>query len=124
LEGLLFFAKAYSMKLFSLFNYDAEKALASELAAHFLKNLPPNLMDQKREMFSANRVSRLLEQAFEKAKEHQEKAGSGLVKRAVLANNFKWELKNKGYPEDFIAVAIEGLIVELSRKDKKQRSSF
>jgi hypothetical protein len=105
-------------RIFRLFNHEAEKALALQLTAHFVKNIPPNMMDQRRQFLSANRVSRLLEQAFEKAREHQEQVGMGFVKRAVLANTFKWALKNKGYPDDFIEVATEGLIVELSKKNK------
>ncbi|MDB5814911.1 MAG: hypothetical protein JWN23_2028 [Rhodocyclales bacterium] len=110
------------IKLFRLFNHEAEKTLALELAAHFVKNIPPKLMDQRRQVLSANKVSRLLEQAFEKAKDHQEKVGMGFIKRAILANMFKWELKNNGYPQDFIEVATEGLVVELSRKTIKVKS--
>lgn len=107
--------------LFRLFNHDAEKALAVKLAAHFAKNIPPKLMLQGRQVLSANRISRLLEQAFDTAKEHQTRVGMGFVKRAVLANGFKWELKRIGYPKDFIQVATEGLIVELS-KEKLEKS--
>jgi hypothetical protein len=67
-------------------------------------------------------VSRLLEQAFETAKEHQAQTGMSFMKRAILANSFKWELEEKGYPKDFINVATEGLVVELS-KARQSRSA-
>lgn len=107
------------MGLFDFFNHDAEKALAKELAESLAKNLPPKMMEHRRQVLSANKISRLLEQAFETAKEHQSKHRLGFIKRAVLANSLKWELGEKGYPLDFINVATEGLIVELSRKTKK-----
>ncbi|NMG14907.1 hypothetical protein [Aromatoleum bremense] len=103
------------MSLFGLFTSAPEKALARKLAEHLAKNIPPKLMDKGRQVLSANRVSRLLEQAFETAKEHQLQTGMGFMKRAILANSFKWELQAKGYPKDFINVATEGLVVELSK---------
>lgn len=104
------------MGLFDFLNHDAEKALAKELAEKLIKNLPPKMMEHRRHVLSANKISRLLEQAFETAKEYQAKHRMGFIKRAILANNLKWELSEKGYPSDFINVATEGLIVELSRK--------
>lgn len=104
------------MGLFDFFKNDAEKALAKKLADSLAKNLPPKMMEHRRQVLSANKISRLLEEAFETAKEHQTQHRMGFIKRAVLANSLKWELGEKGYPLDFINVATEGLIVELSRK--------
>lgn len=104
------------MGLFDFFNHEAEKTLAKTLAESLAKNLPPKMMEHRRQVLSANKISRLLEEAFETAKEHQAKHRMGFIKRAVLANSLKWELGEKGYPLDFINVATEGLIVELSRK--------
>lgn len=110
------------MSIFRLFKCESEKALARTLAEHLAKNIPPKIMDRRREVLSANRVSRLLEQAFETAKEHQSQTGMGFIKRAVLANSFRWELAAKGYPKDFINVATEGLVVELSRKKRSRNA--
>lgn len=101
-----------------LFNHDAEKALAKELSAQILKNLSPKLMNERRQVLSANKISRLLEQSFEIAKAYQSTHKLGMIKRAVLANSFRWELKSSGYPEDFINVATEGLVVELGKSPK------
>lgn len=103
------------MNLHRIFSYKAEKILGRELADRLGRDLPPKLMAERRQVLSANKVSRLLEQVFDVAKDHQAKHGLGFVGRAVLANSFKWELDAKGYPKDFIDVATEGLIVELSR---------
>jgi hypothetical protein len=98
-----------------LFDFKAEKELAARLATHVEKNLPPKIMDDKRHILSANKITRVLEQAFEQTINHKEKFHPGVLKRAVLVNNLKWELRNKGYPEDFVAVMTESLIVALSR---------
>lgn len=104
------------LRIFHLLNNDAEKALAKELAENLVKNLPPKLMAERRHVLSGNKISRLLEHAFDVAKDHQAKNRMGFIKRAVLANTLKWELRSRGYPHDFIEVTTEGLIVELSRK--------
>lgn len=101
-----------------LFNHDAEKALAKELSAQITKNLSPKLMSERRQVLSANKISRLLEQSYEIVKAYQSTHKLGLIKRAVLANSFRWELKSCGYPDDFINVATEGLVVELGKKAK------
>lgn len=99
-----------------LFNYDAEKALAKDLSAQIVKNISPRLMNERRQVLSANKISRLLEQSYEIAKAYQTSHKMGMLRRAVLANSFKWELKSCGYPEDFINVATEGLVMELGKK--------
>ena len=33
----------------------------------------------------------------------------------MLANAFKWELIDKGYSKEFVDMATEGLVMELSR---------
>lgn len=101
-----------------LFNHDAEKALAKELSTQIIKNLSPKLMKERRQVLSANKISRLLEQSFEIAKAYQTNNKLGMIKRAVLANSFRWELRACGYPDDFINVATEGLIIELGKKSK------
>lgn len=101
-----------------LFNHDAEKVLAKELAAQIVKNLSPKLMRERRQVLSAHKISRLLEQSFETARAYQATHKLGMIKRAVLANSFRWELKSSEYPDDFIDVAVEGLVVELAKKAK------
>lgn len=105
-----------------LFNRDAEKALAQELSAQLIKNLSPKLMSERRQVLSANKISRLLEQAYEIAKAYQSTHKLGIIGRAALANSFRWELKSCGYPDDFINVAIEGLVVELGKNAKNKAS--
>jgi len=101
-----------------LFNHDAEKTLAKELSAQIAKNLSPRLMSERRQVLSANKISRLLEQTYVIAKAYQSTHRLGWIKRAILANSFRWELKSCGYPEDFINLATEGLVVELGKRNK------
>lgn len=99
-----------------IFNYSAEKALAHDLAIDLQKNIPPALMEKQKKVISVNKITRLLENIYQIAKDHQRAQKMGFIKRAVLANSFKWELKNIGYPEDFIDMATEGLVMEIMKK--------
>jgi hypothetical protein len=103
-----------------LFNYDAEKALAKEMSQQITQNISSKLMTERRTVLSAKKITRLLEQCYESAKVYQATYKPGTMRRAILANNFKWELKSNGYPDDFIDVATEGLIFELEKQTKSK----
>jgi hypothetical protein len=107
------------MKLLSFLRFSEEKVFAEQLAAQLAKELPPSLMEKSRKALSVNKVTRLLERTYQAAVAHQAQAGMGFIRRAVLANSFKWNLRNKGYTDDFVDMATEGLIVEMSRKFRK-----
>lgn len=98
------------------FSLDRERQLGSSLAEFLKKNLAPALMAERRQVLSANRVSRLLEQAFAMAREHKSRHGLGLIGKTIVAKSFKSSLEEAGYPPDFVTLAVEGLIVELSRR--------
>jgi hypothetical protein len=42
----------------------------------------------------------------------------GVVGKARLSNNFKWALKEQGYPEAFIDLVTEALVVYMTRAAK------
>ncbi|RYH20490.1 MAG: hypothetical protein EON54_26325 [Alcaligenaceae bacterium] len=103
------------MKLLLPFNRKAEKVLAYELSQHLIKNIPAKLMSERRQVLSASRISRLLEQVFDRAQNNAHGVGNGFFSRTFLANSFKWELREAGYPDEFINIAVEGLLMKLSR---------
>ncbi|WP_198970350.1 hypothetical protein [Xylophilus sp. ASV27] len=103
------------MSIFQRFYFQREKKVAADLVDHFVKSLPPKIMSERIHTLSANRITRVLEQAFGKLAKDTA-TGRGFVGRSVLANNFRWGLKDAGYPKAFIDIAVEGLIVEASRR--------
>ena len=40
----------------------------------------------------------------------------GIIRRSVLANSLKWELKEKGYSPEFTDIATEGLVMAMIKK--------
>ncbi len=108
------------MSIFQRFSFQREKQMAAGLAEHLVKSLPPKTISERIHTLSANRITRVLEQAFGKLSQDEE-TGRGFWGRAVLANNFRWALKDVGYPKEFIDIAVEGLIVEASRRKSSER---
>jgi len=99
-----------------MFGFSRDGDFARSLVQQLVRELPANLIETRRKVLSVNKVTRQLERLYETAAQYQAANRIGMVRRAVLANTFRWELKNHGYPDDFIEVATEGLVVELSRK--------
>lgn len=107
-----------NMTFLSFFSSAREKTFARELVLRLVKELPPALVEDRRKVLSVNKVTRLLERTYREAKSFQQTHRLGFVKRAILANSFKWELKSSAYPDDFVDLATEGLVIEVSRATK------
>lgn len=108
-----------------LFDYSGEKELATRLSEGVVKELPANLMSERRKVLSVNKITRLLENTYAIAVEYQKQHKVGFIGRAVLANGFKWQLKSKNYPDDFVEMATEGLVVTMAtaRAGKPNKTS-
>lgn len=100
------------------FGFNKEKALAFKLASQLAKEIPPALMQKKRESLSVNKITRLLEKTYAAVSLYKKDNKMGFLSRTVFANYFQWELKNLNYPNDFATMATEGLIVELVKPKK------
>lgn len=95
-------------------------AFAKELAEAVAKRYPPALDKAPARRVSPNRITKVLEDAMEKATEFASRQRLGVYKKAKLANAFKWELKERGYSDKFIEVATEGLVVYITTRKTKQ----
>jgi hypothetical protein len=99
----------------TLFSSQHINAFARELADTLAKRYPPSLDANPEKKVSANRLTKVLEDALAKAVEFQREHKLGLFGKAKLGNEFKWQLKELGYTEKFIEVATEGLMVYITR---------
>lgn len=95
-------------------------AFAKELAKAIAKRYPPALDKSPERRVSPNRITKVLEDALEKATDFAAQQRFGVFKKAKLANAFKWELKELGYSEKFIEVATEGLVVYVTTRKAKE----
>jgi hypothetical protein len=94
-------------------------AFAKELAGMIAKRYPPALEKSPERRVSPNRITKVLEDALERAAQVAKDRRIGTYKKARLANAFKWELKELGYSDRFIEVATEGLVVYVTRPPAK-----
>jgi hypothetical protein len=102
--------------MFGLFSGSKKiNEFAKELAANLSKRYPPALDVNPEKKISANRLTKVLEEALQSASEFQRENRLGLLGKAKLGNEFKWQLKELGYSEQFIDVATEGLMVYVTR---------
>jgi hypothetical protein len=88
------------------------KGLAQDLA----KRYPPALDKGNERRISQKRLTTILEDTFNRAREFRQQHKLGVYKKARLGNTFRWELEEMGYSEKFVELATEGLIVYITRK--------
>jgi hypothetical protein len=103
------------MGFFSLFSNKEIEVFAKDLAASLAKRYPSALDVSPDKRVSENRLTRVLEETLSKAVEFQQKHNLGVIGKAKLGNEFKWQLKELGYSDKFVEVATEGLMVYLTR---------
>lgn len=104
------------MRFSNFFSISIEKEVAQRLVMELVAVLPIDLLEKQRKVISVNKITRVLEGIYLQAAQYRVAQSPGFFRQAVLANTFKWELKSRGYPESFIEVATEGLVVELAKK--------
>lgn len=98
----------------------AAKAFAADLAKQISRRYPPALDSQPGRRPSVNRLTRIIEEACERAVEFNATNKLGWFTKAVFGNSFRWELTELGYSKEFVDFATEAVIVHLSRKGEKK----
>ena len=99
-----------------MFNFHHDKAQACELASTIATQVSVKLLRENRQALSVNKITRVLEKAFLQASAYQAAQRMGFVRRSLFANAFQWTLKEQAYPQDFVVMATEGLLVAISAK--------
>lgn len=102
--------------LTSIFAGAPVEAFAKTLAGDISKRYPPALDQDPSKRPSVNRLTRIMEDACEKATAFRAEHDLGWFGKAKLANAFRWELAELGYQKDFIDFATEAVVVHLSSK--------
>ena len=92
---------------------------ARSLAESIAKRYPPVLDQDPSKRPSVNRMTRIVEDACKQAQEFQATQRLGWLGKARLGNAFRWALADLGYRKDFVDLATEALVVQVSRKDAK-----
>ena len=104
------------MALFGSVSGKEVDRFAKQLAEEIAKQYPPALDKGGEKMLSEKRLTRILEEACNRAAAFKNEHKLGVYKKARLGNTFRWELEERGYSKMFIETATEGLVVYLARK--------
>jgi hypothetical protein len=99
-----------------MFNFQHDKAQAAVIANTIAAQISVKLLCENRQALSVNKITRVLEKAFLQASEYQAAQRMGFVRRSLFAHAFQWALKEQTYPQDFVVMATEGLLVAISAK--------
>jgi len=100
-----------------LFSSAAVEAFARELAQDICKRFPPTLANDPQRMVSPKRLTTILEETCEKAKAYREQNNLGWFRKSQLANDFRWELVELDYNDKFVEVAVEAVVVYMTKKE-------
>jgi hypothetical protein len=85
------------------------------LVRELLRRYPPSMATGEGRRLSPQAVTNILEAVIGKAVKKSQELKLGVVGKARLSNEFKWAMKEHGYPEPFIDLTIEALVVYMSR---------
>lgn len=105
--------------MFKKLGFGSDKEFVIKLVKRLQEEVPPTLLGGGGKVMSVNRVTKILEKIFQSAEKYQGDESLGFIRRVVMLNSFKWELKAGGYSEDFIRLATEGLVMTLVKAARK-----
>ncbi len=108
-----------SLKFFKeLFGKSEIASVAEQLANELSRRYPPAMASGEGRRLSPQAVTNILESVINKAVTKSHEWDLGVVGKAKLGNNLRWALKDKGYPDKFIEMVTEALVVYLARRAK------
>ena len=103
-----------------LFGKSEINTVAEQLANELSRRYPPAMATGEGRRLSPQAVTNILESVINKAVTKSQEWDLGVIGKAKLGNSLKWALKDKGYPEKFIEMVTEALVVYLTRKADHQ----
>lgn len=107
-----------------LFGKSEINVVAEQLANELSRRYPPVMASGEGRRLSPQAVTNILESVINKAVSKSHEWDLGVAGKAKLGNSLRWALKDKGYPEKFIEMVTEALVVYLTRKaDSRSKGS-
>jgi hypothetical protein len=89
------------MAFFSWFDTKEIDEFASSIAAELVKRVPPGALQEQDEK-AAKRLKSTHQAVFSRAEQFAREHTLNVYKKARLGNQFRWELKEAGYPAGFV----------------------
>jgi len=89
------------MRIFQWFDTREIDELAQVIAAELVKRVPPSALDSHTKK-AADRLRNTHDAIFARASKFARTHPLNIYKRARLGNQFRWALKDAGYPPEFV----------------------
>jgi hypothetical protein len=89
------------MSLFGWFDTKEVDEFARSIAGELVKRVPPSAL-QERDDAAARRLKNTHQAVFSRAEQFAREHPLNMYKKARLGNQFRWELKEAGYPGQFV----------------------
>lgn len=98
------------------FSRPEDEIFAKNIAQKFERRLPPSVAKSRRDKLNIERLGDIFENILVEAKNYNIKNRPNFIRKARIANIFRWELKSYNYPDEFIATVTNALVIYLSKK--------
>ena len=97
--------------MFGWFNSGEAKSFGLELAQFFIEKLPPTL--QLNESKLSSKTQYVLDKIGSRVKEFRQHHELNTLRRAKLANAFRWKLMDAGYDKAYVEMLVAWLVAKL-----------
>lgn len=106
--------KLFGIDLFKKISNQAIDEFAKGLTASLVKRVPPGTATPGSGKKGEKQLAKALNRVLVDAREFQREHRLGIYGKARVANTFKWELRELGYPDEFIEAATKAVVLSLS----------
>lgn len=101
--------------LFGLLRNREIEEFGKALAERFAKRCPPEMQDAPEGAWEQKRQS-AMGVVYSDVAALQRRTHVGWVRRAIMANTVKWELKERGYRNDLVNSIVLDMLVQMTRR--------
>lgn len=118
------FGSISTMAIFGWFDTKEGDELASVIVAELVKRVPPTTLPAK-DKKAALRLRNTHDAVFARASKYARTHRLNVYKKARFANQFKWGLRDAGYPPEFIeswTYELATLVTLASKREEKPNS--
>lgn len=102
--------------IFSWFRRPEDAEFAKKTAANIERRLPPSVAKSRKDKLNVQYLGDIFESILGEATHYKKRTNPNLFRKARIANIFRWELKNYGYPDEFITDITKALVIYMSKK--------
>lgn len=102
------------MSLIERFFPKADTDFANQLAEQIARHFPPTSEPKLAKLGGKRRLESVLEVVYKDVDAYSSNQKPGWVRKARLANTFRWKLIEIGYSQEFVNALTEGIVKHIA----------